>query len=249
MFKKACFLVVLLCLACLLAVPAFALDLLELQVNHINIDDQLPPEQSSAAISAKMVLDFLGNELPLSDILAYGRSQNPTFTPSLEFDELMLAATLNYYVPEPGYRYEVVSASTLEELAVLVAGRMNANLSVSGPICAPAIMPLGGDYDNWVVVTGTRSEQDPYVYPDTTMYGLWLDDPRFYNDYGMNEPNIYYALDPGASPSLAGACVPMTTGQMTGQYISVVPVVPEPGSIMALLVGLGALGGFIKRRK
>ncbi|MCP4639097.1 MAG: hypothetical protein GY851_01620 [bacterium] len=237
--------------ACVIGPVAGALDILDLDVNHINLDDQHPMMHSSAAISSQMCLRFLGSsDETLLEILNYGRSLDPTFTPALELDADMLVGTMDNYVPDPDYLYEVIHGSDFTAFVGQIGYWLNRNIpDVSpNPVNAPAMIPLGGDWDNWVVVTGTRSDDDPFLTPGTTMYGLWLDDCRINDNGGMNETNIFYSTEPTASPSLVTSFVPMTTGPYVGEYVAVVPVAPAtlgvdgvPGATMVLLMVAGVV--------
>ena len=237
---------------------AAALDILDIDVNHINMDDQHPMVQSSAAISAQMTLNFLsppGTAPSLLDIVTYGQSLSSDTSVALEFGPDVLAAVLNHFSPDPDYNYGVVATDDFSTLVSEVGYWMNRNNGEVGtlPTNAPAMLPLLGSYGNWVVATGSRSETDPYLDPDTAMYGLWLDDPRVNNNGGMWETNIFYnSFDPTANPNLLSALQPMTEGAYDGYHVAVVPmsVVPEPASIVMFgLFGAGMTAMRLVRRK
>jgi len=45
------------------------------------------------------------------------------------------------------------------------------------PVHVPAVVPTGGNYDRWVVVTGIRTTDDPLTSDSYGIYGFWIQDP------------------------------------------------------------------------
>lgn len=86
------------------------------------------------------------------------------------------------------YNYALKSRHTLEQslndIAKWIsypAGGGNENpkgLGVDGhPVHAPALIPVGGNYDHWVVVRGIRTSANPWENSNYGIYGFWVNDP------------------------------------------------------------------------
>lgn len=46
------------------------------------------------------------------------------------------------------------------------------------PVHAPALVPTGGDYNNWMAVRGIHTSVNPYENDEYDIYGFWLNDPK-----------------------------------------------------------------------
>ena len=205
-------------------------DELRLAIPHINYDDV--GTKSTAAILAQMGLIGLGSGAgpTLTTIFLYGRGLDPAFSPVLEFSESMLAGTMDHFETERDYDYVVVTTPDFAEIVRVIAASMNRIIPDVAPCPdhAPAFIPLGGVYDHWAVVTGTRADVDPYLNPEATIEGFWLDDPRIYNldpDGNLLDTNIFYSTDPGG---LDAVYQPMSVGPSAGRYVAVVHMTDFP---------------------
>lgn len=204
-------------------------DALQLGVAHINAD-WYPDAPDRGAIGSWMILTYLGNGVdahigpnPSDAIYNYGRSLQPTGA----FHEDTLRNILNHFEIDPDYEYAVVHDVDFGGLVRQIAVSLNRNIPdvAPYPVNAPALIAFQGSYDRWVVVTGIVADEDPSEHPDTTVRGVWVDDPAIYNDPMFpSETNIFFSTEPGVPTNLQTYLLPMGEGQYAGEYVAVLPV-------------------------
>lgn len=219
-----------------LAPEAQAVYGLWLDVQHINLVDAVPP--STGAVSALMGLRSLGlsGEVTVQQVFDYGRGIDPGFSPENEFDENMLAGTMNQFETASGYDYVVVTSSDFSEIAHVIAASMSRTIPgvEPSPAHAPALIPLLGRYDYWTVVMGVQADVDPYLNPETTIYAFWVEDSQIYCDPMSPVPtNPYYPL-PGEFQAVYW---PMANGPNAGSYVAVVHITDVPVGAQTLSWG------------
>ena len=229
--------VVLISMIVLLPAHADASDELQLSVQHINAADY-SAQPDSGAISAWMALKYLGNgsdshistlsKSAIAYIYDYGRSLQPTGP----FNQNTVQDIMNQFEIDLDYHYNFIYGTDFNDLVNEIAFWMNRDIPnvEPYPINAPAIIPFSGTYDHWVVVTGTLADDDPYQNPDTTVRGLWIDDPAIYKDPFMPvQTNIFYSTEEGVMNNLDDFYLPISTGNLAGNFLAVVPV-PIPSA-------------------
>lgn len=96
---------------------------------------------------------------------------------------------------------------------------------LADPARVPPAIPIFGDmmgYDNWVVVNGFASSDDPlpddnnpFYTPDFDVYGFWITDPNLGEELGANK---YITVD----VALADYLKPLSTSDLyNGKYVQV----------------------------
>jgi hypothetical protein len=135
-------------------------------------------DQFSGAACAKMILDLeRANNLTQSDIQNYAVAHNyPLNTGQPFIDPYGMFRVLNYY-GSAGYNYGQVTRSNKEtaynDLCYWIS---NTIPNVNNPNM-PSAIPTGGNYNNWMIVNGFRSSDNPHSSISYTVYGFYLKDP------------------------------------------------------------------------
>lgn len=89
---------------------------------------------------------------------------------------------------------------------------------------------------------------------DTLSGNLPVDDTRghadWQSDYAMFDALAFFGGETGAfDPAVAGSTTVPSVAQVDNVNIKAIPVVPEPGSWVMLILGIGALGLIVRRRR
>ncbi len=157
-------------------------------------------KQYSATAAAQMILDYLwwnadvNPEGPATDaekvhndqlaLFDFGQVENYAVNQTLDrLDAQGLWTVLQNLDPAyTPYNYDWIIASrtskreALSDIANLLATEIGQG--EGHPVYVPAAVPVGGSYDNWVVVTGVRATDNPSAAAEYGIHGFWIMNPH-----------------------------------------------------------------------
>jgi hypothetical protein len=149
-------------------------------VIHLNMPySEKQQDNYSGAACMKMALDYEGtNSYTQSSLHSYGVAHNATANQGSSYiDPQGMWLTMNNYEVYSNYNYSELSKATRKEayhnlcywISYSVPGVTNQHM--------PAMIPTGGNYENWVIVNGFSASANPLTASDYTVYGFWITDP------------------------------------------------------------------------
>ncbi|HBG27510.1 MAG: hypothetical protein A2Y10_02955 [Planctomycetes bacterium GWF2_41_51] len=148
----------------------------------------------SGAGCLKMVLDYEGfNTYTQDQLHNYAVAHNELTDQNTCIDPRGMYLTLNNYEIKSAYNFAPEKRTTPESSYDIMCYWLS--YDVSGvwprPEKIPAIIPLNGNYMDWVVVNGYSSTDNPQTATSYTVNGFWITDPDV-NGIGKN---IYITAD------------------------------------------------------
>ncbi|MFA5292195.1 MAG: carbohydrate-binding protein [Phycisphaerae bacterium] len=167
----------------------------------------------SGAACMKMALDYEGiNAYTQADLHSYGVANNYNQDGNY-VDPHGMYITLNHYELNANYNYSAMSATTLNDAYHSICYWIEYDIAGATPQNMPTIIPLGGNYENWVLVNGFSASANPWATSNYTVYGFWITDP---SASGIGE-NVYKT-----AAELANDYIMLdTTDTWDGKYVTV----------------------------
>ncbi len=136
------------------------------------------PAHLSGAVSAKMILDYLGSGQSVSTLQAAGVAANSSeHAGALFLDPQGLRGVLNRFHP-PKYNFEALSQVTAEQLLRDISYWVSFSVQGATPTHVPGVFPAFGDYQHWMLVTGIATSENPQQSREYSVLGMWLHDPN-----------------------------------------------------------------------
>lgn len=132
----------------------------------------------SAAASCKMTLDYIRQDT----ILTQDQIYNYVATGSRELNPQDIERALNHFKPA-AYNFSFIAKSDITEAMRDIAHWMDYEVPGAAIPNTSVAIPTFGRYDNWMVVRGAATSQDPnanqnlWEPAEFTVYGFWLNDP------------------------------------------------------------------------
>jgi len=169
----------------------------------------------SGAASLKMILDHEGAEAyTQTELHTYGIGQNtPPNASGDTIDPQGIYRTLNAYEANPAYNYAALPATELSNAYHNISYWLAYQVPNADPARLPALIPLNGSYENWVVVNGVRTSADPLTASSYVVNGFWITDP---NSSGIGQ-NVYKT-----AAALGDGYVPLSSSDdWSGKYVSI----------------------------
>jgi len=194
----------------------------------------IPKENAnySGAACAKMILDFEGTNITSqAAIQMYGVAYNYSTNIGQDFiDPNGMYEVLNNYEVVSAYNYsqytETTQAASFNDMCYWMSYDVP-NVDVS-KMNMPAVVPTGGNFNNWMVVNGFRASGNPHS-GSYTVYGFYVMDPSL---DGIGQ-NMFIQATPFGSSYFK----PIISSDIwNGKYVSVVepPVNNQTITIQAL---------------
>ncbi|HBG27568.1 MAG: hypothetical protein A2Y10_15450 [Planctomycetes bacterium GWF2_41_51] len=187
--------------------------------NIVHFDMQyLQREQAnySGAACIKMALDRedANNSFTQSGLHSYGISHNSAVNLNGTYiDPQGMSLTLNDNELDIDYNYSWTSSTTINDAFHDICYWIEYDIIGAYPQNMPAAIPLGGNYENWVLVNGFNASDNPWQTSTYTVYGFWITDP---SASGIGE-NVYKTAS-----ELANDYIALSTGDgWNGKYVSV----------------------------
>jgi hypothetical protein len=169
----------------------------------------------SGAACLKMSLDYQGsNSYTQSSLHSYGVANNSTENQSSDhIDPQGMYLAMNNYELNANYNYSALERTTLNDSYHDICYWIGYCVPSADPENLPAMIPTGGDYENWVVVNGFSASDDPWSASSYTVNGFWITDP---SASGIGE-NIYKtAMELGSSFTALS-----TSDTWDGKYVAI----------------------------
>jgi glucosylceramidase len=185
-------------------------------VIHLNMSySEKQQANYSGAACLKMALDYEGtNSYTQSSLHSYGIAHNSTANLNGSYiDPQGMWLTMNNYEVYSNYNYSELSRATRKEayhnicywLSYAVPGVTHQHM--------PAMIPTGGNYENWVIVNGFSASDNPLTASGYTVYGFWTTDP-YASGIGQNAYKT--------AAELSGSFVALSTfDTWNGKYVTV----------------------------
>lgn len=148
----------------------------------------------SGASCLKMVLDYEGfNTYSQNQLHNYAAAQNELTDQNTCIDPRGMYLTLNNFEIKTAYNFNAEKRTTIESAYDNMCYWLS--YDVPGvwprPEKMPAIIPLNGNYMDWVVVNGYSSTDNPQTSTGYTVNGFWITD----TDVNGIGKNIYITAD------------------------------------------------------
>jgi len=187
----------------------------------------------NGAYAMKMVLDYLGSVHGVEDLYDMAISNNlPGNTEYV--DPRGAGYTLNNYDP-PGYSFSPISHSDEDELLKSICFWISYRVPEVAVAYVPGIVPMHGNYADWMLVNGIVTSKDPWKSPSYDIVGFWLNDPAV----GGIGYNVYVTADDFKNDYLEA----MNTGDAYhGRFVSVLEP-PEPKGATVRILGSKSRSG------
>jgi len=171
----------------------------------------------SGASCLKMALDYEGtNSYTQTELHNYGVANNSAANQGSSYiDPRGMCLAMNNYELHANYNYGNPSRTSLNDAYHDICHWLAYDVPVPDPYPEnmPAMIPTGGNYENWVIVNGCSTSDDPWTATEYTVYGFWITDPAV-NGIGQN---VYKT-----AAELANNFVPLVTSDgWNGKYVTV----------------------------
>ncbi len=170
----------------------------------------------SAAASSKMVLDYIREDAILTqdELYSYGYSNNHSDNLDiLDIDPLGLEAVLNHYKPEE-YNFGISVLDTITDSLRDICHWLDYEIPDVNRPNTPVIVPTYGGYDNWMVIRGCSTSNDPSESDRFSVNGFWVNDPAVSEIGATSYKTAVEWKD--------AYFLPVTTGDpMDGRYVAV----------------------------
>jgi hypothetical protein len=179
----------------------------------------------SGAACLQMILDYEGFHTYTQDELHnYAVSQNELTDQNTVIDPTGMYKTLNHYEINSNYNFDYRKSTSINSIYDSICDWMSYDVVPSvfpRPKNMPTMIPLNGNYMNWVVINGYSSSDNPQTAESYTVNGFWITDPDV---DGIGQDYYITALD------LQDYYKPVNTDDSyDGYYVAVV----EPSVIQA----------------
>lgn len=171
----------------------------------------------SGAACLKMALDYEGtNSYAQSELHSYGVANNSAENQGGSYiDPQGMYLAMNNKELSANYNYGNFSRSAISDAYHDICHWIAYSIPVPDPYSEnmPAMIPTGGNYENWVIVNGYNASDDAWTASSYTVYGFWITDPAV---SGIGQ-NVYKT-----AAELANSFVPLATSDSwNGYYVSV----------------------------
>lgn len=167
-------------------VPYTSGDVMTLDVN--NVYTYGSGKYYSGAACMKMALDYEGfNSYTQDQLHNYAAAHNELTDQNSCIDPRGMYLGMNNFEIDTDYNYGTELMSSLVSAYDMICYWMSYSIpNVSPrPEKMPAIIPLNGNYMDWVIVNGYDTTDDPWTAGSYTVNGFWITDPQV-NGLGKN---------------------------------------------------------------
>ncbi|MEN6383669.1 MAG: hypothetical protein ABFD79_00565 [Phycisphaerales bacterium] len=140
-----------------------------------------PNKYYSGAACLKIVLDYEGfNTYTQDQLHNYAVARNELTDQNACIDPKGMQLAMNNFEIDGDYNYGWEKYTSLETMYDRICYWMAYDVPgvAPRPQKMPAMIPLNGNYMDWVVVNGYSTDEDPYTSTNYTINGFWITDPE-----------------------------------------------------------------------